>query len=71
MTAHFKGGPWNGLSKYLSCEKGHNHTITVKDPLAVYEHSGHYEIDGNPVSAEVFDELLVDVVYFWVDWTES
>lgn len=68
MTAHFRGGPWDDKSKYQCCEKPHDHEITVEDVLPVYSLCGHYELVDDPIAAECFDELLVDVVYQWVDW---
>jgi hypothetical protein len=70
MTAHFRGGPWHEHSKYMACEKDHGHTIQVQEILPLYDHLGHYEVDGDPVSCEAFGELLVDVVYTWSPWAD-
>jgi len=70
MTAHFRGGPWAGASKYLACEKRHDHRIQVQDVLPIYELDGHYEVDGDVLTTEAFGELLVDVVYEWTPWQE-
>ena len=71
MTAHFYGGPWNGKSRYQACEKPHSHTIAVEEVLALVSEQGHYEVDGDPVSTDLFGELLVDVIYVWAPWDEE
>jgi hypothetical protein len=70
MTAHFKGGPLDDQSKYMACEKDHGHSIQITEVLPFYEHLGHYEVDGDVVTCEVFGELLIDVVYTWAPWAD-
>ncbi len=71
MTAHFRGGPWDGKSKYQFCEKDHGHTIQIAETLPLVYRNGHYELDGDAVSCEAFGELLVDAIYHWCPWTEG
>lgn len=68
MTAHFRGGPLDGQSRYNNCEKTHGHTIAVQDSLSHADFvNGYYQVENEPLCAEVMGEFLVDIVYVWVE----